>query len=194
MRCQKLSYEEYSFLTCSLLTHLITSNRCSTRLRRRGSSRVSGVQARSWLDLLGVLLLLAVFLHLHSLLHLLVVRFQMRIGLIQLDLHVVELVLHDVNGIVSDLHLVLELTGADTHLLDSEDFLYQLRGQVHHEYLSCHRGLSWQFELDLSSVSCIALQSLQTIQCAHALSRCPLNLVEGQCPHILCVAYYVTSH
>jgi hypothetical protein len=53
---------------------------------------VSGVRARRWPNLLKVLLL-TVFLHLHLLLHLLVVHFQMSIGLTQLDLHVVELVL-----------------------------------------------------------------------------------------------------
>jgi hypothetical protein len=52
---------------------------------------VSGVHTRCRLDLPGVLLV--VFIHLHAMLPLLVMHLHMSIGLIQLDLQVMELVL-----------------------------------------------------------------------------------------------------
>jgi hypothetical protein len=41
-----------------------------------------------------------------------------------------ELVLQDFNGVVLDLHLLLELAGASVRLLDLEILLHQLRRQV----------------------------------------------------------------
>lgn len=49
---------------------------------------------------------------------------QVGTALIQLDLQVVELVPQDFNGVVLDLHLLLELTGASAHLLDLEILLH----------------------------------------------------------------------
>jgi hypothetical protein len=53
---------------------------------------VSGVQTRCRLDLPEVLLLV-VFIHVHAMLPLLVMHLHMSIGLIQIDLQVIELVL-----------------------------------------------------------------------------------------------------
>jgi hypothetical protein len=49
---------------------------------------------------------------------------QVDIGLVQLNLQVVELVLQDFNGVVLDLRLLLELAGVGAHLLDLEIILH----------------------------------------------------------------------
>jgi hypothetical protein len=52
----------------------------------------------------------------------------MSIGFIQFHMHVVELVFQDLNGVVLDFHLLLQLTGVVTHLLNLEILIHQLKG------------------------------------------------------------------
>jgi hypothetical protein len=68
------------------------------------------------------------------------VHIQMRVSLIQLLLHVMELISQDFNGVLLDFNLLLQLSGAVAHLLDMEILFHQLRGQIDHEDLPIIKG------------------------------------------------------
>jgi hypothetical protein len=63
----------------------------------------SRIRSRSWLYLLGILFSLAACLICH---HVLVVHLQVVVGLDKLFLHIVELDLQDIDGVILDFHLL----------------------------------------------------------------------------------------
>jgi hypothetical protein len=72
--------------------------------RWRGHSRGSHIRSGSKLYFLGILLSLDASL---ISFHVLVVNFQLIVGLYKLFLHIVELDLQDIDGVILDLHLLL---------------------------------------------------------------------------------------
>jgi hypothetical protein len=55
-------------------------------------------------------------------------------------LHIVELVLQDINSVVSDLHLLLQGGNAPAQPFHLQILLYQLGGQVDHKVFSAVEG------------------------------------------------------
>jgi hypothetical protein len=123
-----------------------------------------------------------------------VVHVQVVISFFEFPLHIVELVLQDINSVVSNLHLLLQGSNALAQPFHLQILFHQLRGQVDHKIFSAVEG-----ELGgLSDVSkmchSIALQGLKAVQRTHALNSDPPNQVRIHCSHIFHVAHTVTPH
>jgi hypothetical protein len=113
---------------------------------------------------------------------------QVVISFFEFPLHVMELVLQDINSVVSDLHLLLQGSDALAQPFHLQVLLHQLGGQVDHKVFSVVEG-----ELGgLSEVSkmyhSVALQGLKAVQRTHALKSDPPNQVRIHRPHILHMA------
>jgi hypothetical protein len=105
-----------------------------------------------------------------------------------------ELVLQDINSVISDLHLLLQSGDTLAQPFHLQILLHQLGGQVGHKIFSAIKG-----ELgSLSDVSkmchSVALKGLKAVQRTHALNSDPPNQVRIHCPHVLHVAHTVTPH
>jgi hypothetical protein len=105
-----------------------------------------------------------------------------------------ELVLQDINSVVSDLHLLLQGGDALAQPFHLQVLLHQLGGQVDHKVFSAVEG-----ELGgLSEVSkmchSVVLQGLKAVQRTHALNSDPPNQVGIHRPYVLHMAHIVAPH
>jgi hypothetical protein len=99
------------------------------------------------------------------------------ISFFEFPLHIMELVLQDINSVVSDLHLLLQGGDALAQPFHLQVLLHQLGGQVDHKVFSAVEG-----ELGgLSEVSkmchSVVLQGLKAVERTHALNSDPPNQV-----------------
>jgi hypothetical protein len=85
-----------------------------------------------------------------------VVHVQLVVSFLEFPLHIMELVLQDINGVVSDLHLLLQGGDVLAQPFHLSILLHQLGGQVDHKVFSAIEG-----ELGgLSDVSKMCIASL----------------------------------
>jgi hypothetical protein len=123
-----------------------------------------------------------------------VVHVQVVISFFEFPLHIMELVLQDINSVVSDLHLLLQGGDALAQPFHLQVLLHQLGGQVVHKVFSAVKG-----ELGgLSEVSkmchSVVLQGLKAVQRTHALNSDPPNQVRIHRPYVLHMAHTVAPH
>jgi hypothetical protein len=119
---------------------------------------------------------------------------QVVISFFEFPLHIMELVLQDINSVVLDLHLLLQGGDPLVQPFHLQVLLHQLGGQVDHKVFSAVEG-----ELGgLSDVSkmChnVSLQGLKAVQRTHALNSDSPNQVGIHRPHILHMARTVAPH
>jgi hypothetical protein len=123
-----------------------------------------------------------------------VMHVQVVISFFKFLLHIMELVFQDINGVVLDLHLLLQGGDALAQPFHLQVLLHQLGGQVDHKVL-----LAVEDELGgLSEVSkmchSVALQGLKVVQRTHALNSDPPNQVRVHRPHVLHMAHTIAPH
>jgi hypothetical protein len=69
-----------------------------------------------------------------------VVHAQVVIGFLKFPLHIMKLVLQDINSVISDLHLLLQGGDALAQPFHLQVLLHQLGGQVDHKVFSAVEG------------------------------------------------------
>jgi hypothetical protein len=123
-----------------------------------------------------------------------VVHVQVVISFFEFPLYIVELVLQDINSVVSDLHLLLQGSNALAQPFHLQILLHPLGGQVDHKIFSAVEGVLGGLSDASKLCHSVALQGLKAVQHIHALNSDPPNQVRIHCPHIFHVAHTVTPH